>query len=91
MITVYQISRALHDYSVHNKLMRGFSPHDELLGALGTRYDFSKWAQYAQWTDDVAMGCYYAHFGKWPEVQHPVIVEPDWNGLMEYLDGERSI
>ncbi len=88
---VYQISRALHDYTVHNRLMRGFSPHDELLGALGTRHEFSKWAQYAQWTDDVAMGCYYAHFGKWPEIQHPVIVEPDWDGLMEYLDGERSI
>ena len=34
-LTKYQISRALHDYQVHYKLLRSFSPHDELLGALG--------------------------------------------------------
>ena len=87
---VYQISRALHDYQAHYKGMFSFSPHDELLAALATRHDFSQWAQRAQWTDDVAMGCYYAHFGKWPEVQSPVIVEPDWNGLMDYLDGREQ-
>lgn len=87
-ITKYQISRALHDYEVHYKLRYSFSPHDELLGALASRHDFSQWAQRAQWTDDVAMGCYYAHFGKWPPVQYPIVVEPDWDGLVEYLDGK---
>jgi len=86
--TAYQISRALHDYQVHYRLRYSFSPYDELLGALASRHDFSRTAQYAQWTDDVAMGCHYAHFGKWPEVQRPVIVEPDWDGLREYLDGK---
>lgn len=83
----YQVSRALHDVLAHHRLRFSFSPHDELLAALATRHDFSQWAQRAQWTDDVAMGCYYTHFGKWPEVQHPVIVEPDWQGLIDYVDG----
>lgn len=86
----YQISRALHDYNVHYKGMFSFSPHDELRGALATRYDFSPEAQRAQWTDDVAMGCYYAHFGKWPEIQEPIVVEPDWQGLMDYLNGREA-
>lgn len=83
----YQISRALHDYQVHYRGAFSFSPHDELLGALASRHDFSQWAKWAQWTDDVSMGCYYAHFGKWPEVQAPVVVEPRWDELMDYLDG----
>lgn len=81
----YQISRALHDYRAHNEMRFGFSPLDELGAAYRTRVDFSILAQRAQWTDDVAMGCYYAHFGKWPEIQRPIIVEPDWQGLKEYL------
>lgn len=88
--TVYQISRALHDYRVHYQLRMTFSPHDELLGALGSRHDFSQWAQRAQWTDDVAMGCFYAHFGKWPDIQAPRVVEPDWEGLLQYVDGMKS-
>lgn len=34
--------------------------------------------------------CYYSHFGKWPEIQAPVIVEPDWDGLREFLDGKEN-
>jgi hypothetical protein len=83
----YHLSRALHDYCIHNRLRLSFSPTDELYGALASRFDFSQSAQAAQWTDDVAMGCYYAHFGKWPEIQRPVVVKPDWEGLKEYLAG----
>jgi len=89
-MSVCHISRALHDYKVHNLLRFSFSPVDELRGALASRSDFSNLAQIAQWTDDVAMGCYYAHYGRWPEVQYPVVVKPDWDGLREYLDGKEG-
>lgn len=89
-IPAYVISRVVHDIMTHVK--RGcsysFSTYDELRAALLSHraVDFSPQAQRAQWTDDVAMSCSYAHFGKWPEIQRPVIVEPDWKGLEEYLN-----
>lgn len=81
----YQISRALHDYTAHYKRKWSFSAWDELCAAYHGRRDFGELAQRAQWTDDVAMSCYYSHFGEWPKIQYPKIVEPDWKGLREFL------
>lgn len=83
----YHLSRAVHDVQAHNDIGYSFSSMDELRGALATKRYFTPLAQSAQWTDDVAMGCYYAHYGTWPTVQKPVIVEPDWEGLEGYLNG----
>lgn len=85
-VPVFMVSRVLHDYNAHYRQGYSFSPMDDLIAARVTRLDFSQQAQLAQWTDDVAMSCYYAYFGKWPEVQRPVIVKPDWEGLEEYIN-----
>jgi len=84
-VHAYHLSRALHDVVSHVRRGFDFTSDHEMAAGLRTRGDFSTAAHAAQYTDDVAMGCYYKHFGYWPEIQRPVVVEPDWEGLRRYL------
>ena len=81
--------RALHDIRVHIIGGLGFDFKDELRGALLERPNFAGDASPAQWTDDVGIACYREYFGKWPEVQRPVIITPRWEELEELLRGEK--
>lgn len=89
---IYVLARAVHDYLVHYEYGYTFETGGELRGALASRKHYSELALPALWTDDVAMGCHYAHFGEWPEIQRPVICTPDWEGLEAYLlaEGEKN-
>ena len=86
---IYVLARAVHDHLVHHEGDYTFEPIGELRGALASRNHYSELALPALWTDDVAMGCHYAHFGEWPKIQRPVICTPDWEGLEEYLKGAK--
>lgn len=87
---IHVLARAVHDILVHDQAGMTFELLGELNGALHSRKHYSVLAQPALWTDDVAMGAHYAHFGEWPKVQWPVIVQPDWEGLEEFLKDRKG-